>query len=107
MRVIPISIKQAEEFLLKHDRHYKTGSEPICAVGVGEFTPVNVTTVASVKEEFVTGLDLHGAAILGRVGPDEAELAHIYADGTSQAYTLLYGACWRALKALGYTRTRL
>ncbi len=58
--------------------------EPICAIGVEDES------------------GLHGAAILGRRGNEVAELAHIYVDGISQGYTLLYGACWRALKALGY-----
>jgi hypothetical protein len=50
---------------------------------------------------------LHGAAILGRREDGDAELAHIYVDGTFQGYSLLYGACWRALKALGYKRAWL
>jgi len=53
---------------------------------------------------------IHGAAILGRADKGAgrtAELAHIYVDGTSQGYSLLYGGCWRALKALGYEQTVL
>lgn len=79
-----MSVKAAEEFLAAHDRHYKAPVEAICAIGVAD-------------DE-----GLHGAAILGRRSDDEAELAHIYVDGASQGYSLLYGACWRALKALGY-----
>ena len=88
MQVIPLSVQQAQEFLSKHERHYKAPVEPICAIGVGDDEGT------------------HGAAILGRSG-DDAELAHIYCDGASQAYSLLYGACWRALKALGYKRAVL
>ena len=80
-------MKEAEKFLKDHERHYKAPVEPICAIGVGDEK-------------------LHGAAILGR-NDDDAELAHIYCDGSSQAYSLLYGACWRALKALGYKKTVL
>ena len=90
--MIPLSLKDAEAFLSKHERHYKAPVEPICAIGVGD-------------EE-----GIHGAAILGRAErdiPEAAELAHIYCDGSSQAYSLLYGACWRALKALGYVITVL
>jgi len=89
VRIVAVSVKVAEEFLAKHDRHYKAPVEPICAIGVGD-------------EQ-----GLHGAAILGRNSDDEAELAHIYVDGISQGYSLLYGACWRALKALGYRATVL
>ena len=101
MRVCDISLKAAEEFLKSHDRHYKSPVEPICAIGV-----------ADVVEGFDQGGDyrsvkLHGAAILGRKEAGVAELAHIYVDGASQGYSLLYGACWRALKALGYEKTVL
>jgi hypothetical protein len=89
MMIVSLSVKDAEAFLAKHDRHYKVPVEPICAIGVGED---NV---------------LHGAAILGRRADGDGELAHIYVDGVSQGYSLLYGACWRALKALGYEKAKL
>ena len=89
MRVIPLSIKDAEAFLAKHERHYKAPSVALCAIGVEDDS------------------GLHGAAILGMRSKEEGELAHIYVDGTSQGYTTLYGACWRALKALGFEKTIL
>ena len=89
MRVIPISVAQAEAYLKGHERHYKAPAEPVCAIGVGE------------------GALIHGAAILGRNEEGDGELAHIYVDGASQGYSLLYGACWRALKALGYEKAVL
>lgn len=89
MNVTDLSIAEAEAFLKQHERHYKAPVEAICAIGV--------------RDE----QGLHGAAILGRREAGLAELAHIYVDGASQGYSLLYGACWRALKALGYERTVL
>ena len=81
-------MKDAEAFLAKHERHYKSPAEPICAIGVADDA-------------------LRGAAILGRREPGVGELAHIYVDGVSQGYSLLYGACWRALKAMGYAKAVL
>lgn len=89
MQITSLSVAEAQSFLSAHDRHYKMPVEAICAIGV--------------KDE--TGL--HGAAILGRRDDGDAELAHIYVDGISQGYSLLYGACWRALKALGYEKAAL
>jgi hypothetical protein len=89
MRVVDISIKVAEEYLENHQRHYKAPVEPICAIAVADAD------------------GLHGAAILGRREAGVGELAHIYVDGASQGYSLLYGACWRALKALGYEKAVL
>lgn len=86
MDTISLSVKDAEEFLRDHGRHYKAPVEPICAIGVAE-----------------EGV-LHGAAILGRCADGDGELAHIYVDGVSQGYSLLYGAVWRAFKALGYKK---
>jgi len=103
MKIVPLTLKEAEEFLAKHDRHYKAPAEPICAVGVGEMQEVPIGQGGSSGFKLM----LHGAAILGRNSAEEAELAHIYADGSSQAYSLLYGGAWRALKALGYRTTVL
>jgi len=59
-----LSVKDAEAFLAKFDRHYKAPVEPICAIGVAE------------------NGELHGAVILGRNADGDGELAHVYCDGT-------------------------
>lgn len=102
MRIVPLSMADAEKFLGKHERHYKAPAEPICAIGVGDYS-AGTEDAQQEPELFV----LRGAAILGRRGDDTAELAHIYVDGASHGYSLLYGACWRALKALGYEKAIL
>lgn len=89
METTALGVKEAEDFLKTHERHYKAPIEPICAIGLSE------------------NGQLHGAALLGRNADGDGELAHIYVDGAWQGYSLLYGACWRALKALGYKRTVL
>lgn len=89
LNLVPLRLRDAEIFLAKFERHYRVPVEPLGAVGVADET------------------GLRGAAILGIRDDGDAELAHIYADGTSQAYTLLYGACWRILKAYGYKKAAL
>ena len=89
MKVVPISLSEAQSFLAGHERHYVTPANPICAIGISD------------------GSELRGAVILGCRGNAEAELSHIYSDGTSLGYTILYGAAWRALKALGYEKSVL
>ena len=116
METVALSVKDAELFLKEHARHYKVPVEAICAIGLGEYEPVMVDV--ETKAEAAIGISvrlgtdkrllvLHGAAILGRRADGDAELAHIYVDGTFQGYSILYGACWRALKALGYKRAWL
>lgn len=89
MRIVPLRMKDAEEFLKSHERHYKSPAEPVCAIGVSDDS------------------GLHGAAVLGRNEAGEGELSHIYVDGISQGYSLLYGAVWRAFKAMGYEKAVL
>ena len=82
-------VAEAEAFLKGHERHYTMPADPICAIGLSE------------------NGKLHGAAILGRNADGDACIGHIYCDGAWHGYSLLYGACWRAFKALGYKRVML
>lgn len=102
METVAISVQRAEEFLKAHGRHYVQPVEKIAAIAVGDPKP-GAADGCPIEDAYV----LHGAAILGRRENGDAELAHIYVDGVSQGYSLLYGACWRALKALGYKRAWL
>ena len=86
MENVALSLEEAESFLKAHERHYSFHVEPISAIGL--------------KDE--TGL--HGAAILGRTEDGEAQIAHIYVDGSFQGYSILYGCCVRAFMALGYKK---
>lgn len=79
--ITPLSIEEAQVFLEAHGRHYKADGVPVFAIGYAD----------------------HGAAIIGHRN-GEAVLIHIYCDGVSEGYTMLYGAAWRAAKALGYKR---
>ena len=43
----------------------------------------------------------HGVIAMRATG-NECALAHLYTDGTALVGSILYGAAWRAAKALGY-----
>ena len=83
--IVPLTIEAAMAFLKEHERHYKSEANPLFAIGI------------SVNDE------LCGAAVIGERNGD-AELAHIYSVGEYMGYTVLYGAAWRATKAMGYKR---
>ena len=89
METRALTIKEAEKFLKQHRRHYTAPFRAIHAIGLFE------------------GRKLHGAAILGCNKEGEAGLAHIYCDGTWQGYSLLYGTCWRAFHAMGFSKVNL
>lgn len=92
MRVIPLTLKQANELIVRWHRHHK---------------PV-------VGHRFSLGLldgdELKGAAIVGRPVSREipqyevAEVTRLVTDGTKNACSLLYGACARVAKEMGFRK---
>ena len=51
--------------------------------------------------------ETHGVIAIRADGGDTAVLGHIHTDGSAQVGSLLYGAAWRAAKALGYELIRI
>ncbi len=86
MENVSLSMKEAEDFLKAHGRHYQFPCEAVTAIGLMDAT------------------GLHGAAILGRNLEGDGVIGHIYVDGSFQGYSILYGCCVRAFMALGYKR---
>ena len=92
MHVIPITLKKAKEFIVLHHRHNKppTGWK----FGIGLQNGGNLIGVATagrpVARHFDDGLTL--------------EVNRSCTDGTRNANSMLYGAIWRAAKAMGYVR---
>ena len=86
--LVPISLREANEYLAKHIRQCRP--MPGCKFTVG------------------CALDgeLAGAAIVGRCRDDAqtVQIDRIYTTGGRAAYGMLYGACARAAQALGYWR---
>lgn len=93
MRVVPLTLKQANTLVAELHRHHK---------------PV-------VGHRFSIGLmgddgQLVGAAIIGRPVArmidqyTTAEVTRCVTDGTKNACSMLYGAAWRAWRAMGGTR---
>ncbi len=85
METVALPIETAMEFLKENERHYKSDAKPLFAIGI-----------------HING-ELCGAAVVGTRN-DEVELCHIYSVGEYQGYTVLYGAVWRACKAMGYKK---
>lgn len=52
------------------------------------------------------GAKLHGVIAL-RADGERFALGHISTDGNAQVGSLLYGAAWRAAKALGYASVQI
>jgi len=92
MNLRPITIKEAAAFIRAHHRHHRPPTGGLFAVGVeaaGELVGVAVVArpVARHADNGWT-----------------AEVVRVATDGAANACSKLYGACWRAARALGYRR---
>jgi hypothetical protein len=92
LALTPITLREANAFVAEHHRHHGPARGCICCVAV---------SAAGV---------VAGVAIIGRPvarGLDDgwtAEVLRCCTDGRANACSMLYGAAWRAVRALGYRR---
>lgn len=90
--LVPCSIADAREFVRQHHRHHQPPISGLFSVAVAE------------------GETIRGVAIVGRPVARmlqdgfTAEVTRVATDGAKNAPSMLYGACWRAARALGYRR---
>jgi hypothetical protein len=92
LTVVPVTLEEANAFVEAFHRHHK----PV----IGHKFSIGVTD----------GKAMTGVAIVGRPvarGNDDGmtlEVNRCCTDGTRNACSMLYGAAWRAAKAMGYRR---
>lgn len=90
--ITPTSLREANAFVAAHHRHHRPARGCIACVAVSE------------------GDVVRGVAIVGRPVSrmlDDgwtAEVLRVATDGARNACSMLYGASWRACRALGYRR---
>ena len=93
LRVVPVSFRDACGFVAMWHRHHQAPVGCKFCLGVADETDV-----------------LRGVAIVGRPVARmlqdgmTLEVTRTATDSTPNANSMLYGACWRASKALGYRR---
>jgi hypothetical protein len=90
---VPLTFAQAASFVEQHHRHHKppVGTKFVLGVAREDGDLVGVAMVGRpVARHFDDGLTL--------------EVNRTCTDGTANANSALYGAAWRAAKALGYRR---
>lgn len=96
--VSPCSIKEASLFIDKHHRHHKAPQGALFSVACARFDDES--------NALICGVALVGRPVSRREAEDSwcAEVTRVATDGTKNACSVLYGACWRAARALGYQR---
>lgn len=90
--IVPITLREASDFISKHHRHNKPPRGWKFGVAVRDnLKIVGVATAGRpIARHFDDGITL--------------EINRTCTDGTANANSMLYGAVWRAAKAMGYKR---
>lgn len=92
MTVVPCTIKAAAVFIRAHHRHHRPPTGGLFAVGVED---AGVLVAVAVVGRPVAPANADGLT---------AEVTRLATNGAKNACSMLYGACWRAARALGYRR---
>jgi len=92
LNIVPITFRQACTFIAEHHRHHRPPRGMKFALGVVEHE--ELVGVATVGRPVARMLD-DGRTI---------EVTRTCTQGTHNANSMLYGAAWRAARAMGYHR---
>lgn len=92
LRVVPMPLDEANAFVAQHHRHHK----PV----VG-----HKFCLGAALAETIVGVSVVGRPVARRLDDGwTLEVNRLATDGTKNACSFLYGASWRAARALGYQR---
>ena len=92
LQVVPLEIDEVNEFIRRYHRHHKPPLRYKFFLGVSD------------------GMKIVGVAIVGRpvaIARNDGftlEVTRTCTDGTKNVNSMLYGACWRVARGLGYRR---
>lgn len=92
LEITPISLREANAFVEAYHRHHK----PVLGAKF---------SIAVSERNAVRGVAIIGRPVARRLDDGwTLEVNRVCTDGTRNACSMLYGAAWRAAKALGYRR---
>lgn len=90
--LVPVSFADACEFVAEHHRHHRPPVGHKFSLGVA-------------NEEALVGVAIVGRPVARALDDGRTlEVTRVATDGTPHAGSMLYAACWRASKALGFRR---
>lgn len=92
LELTPITLREANAFVAEHHRHHGPTRDCICCVAVT--IPGSVIGVAIIGRPVARLLD----------DGYSAEVLRCCTTGERNVCSMLYGAAWRAVRALGYRR---
>lgn len=92
IEIVPTTISDAREFVAQFHRHH---SPPVSGL----------FAVACALGEKIVGVAIIGRPVARKIQDGfTAEVTRLCTDGTKNSASMLYGAAWRAARALGYRR---
>jgi hypothetical protein len=92
LRIVPVSFADACAFVADWHRHHQPPVGHKFSLGVA-------------RGEVLVGVAVVGRPVARYLDNGQTlEVTRTATDGTAHANSMLYGACWRAAKALGYQR---
>jgi hypothetical protein len=92
LRLVPVSFAEACAFVAAHHRHHAPPAGHKFSVGVA-------------VGDVLVGVAIVGCPVSRRLDDGATlEVTRTATDGTRNANSMLYGAAWRAARALGYRR---
>lgn len=109
LQVVPITLKEANAFVDEHHRHRGAVAGAKFALAVAARHEIGAPTPGQAGYGMCVDT-IAGVAVVGRPIARElddtftVEVNRCCTDGTPNACSMLYGAAWRAARALGYRR---
>lgn len=94
LEIVPITFQEACEFIRKYHRHHRAPQGYKFCLAVADIEKNEIVGVAIVGRPVARHLD-DGWTL---------EVTRTCTDGTKNANSMLYGAAWRATRALGYKK---
>jgi hypothetical protein len=92
LQLVPATREEANAFVLAHHRHH----DPVIG---------HIFAVAAAVDETVVGVAIVGRPVARMLDNGwTAEVTRVCTNGARNACSFLYGACWRAARALGYRK---
>lgn len=91
LTLVPLSVKAAMAFVAENHRHHPRVVGGLFAVGLADNSQL-------------VGVAIVGRPVARMIAGDTAEVTRLCSLGTKNACSMLYNACARAAKALGYRK---
>jgi len=92
LTLVPCTLKAARAFVEQQHRHHRAPHNALWAVAVSD-------------GERICGVGIVSQPVARMLNDGwTAEVSRVATDGARNACSMIYGACWRAARALGYRR---